>query len=103
MNATQFTRTDHHDHAAETLSIVRLCPPRYFYSADLGKDTPFLVQITAGTEPGGDFVGLYDLDGDQIQCANLEWELATEVPAEVLEQIETGWESGSSVVERVAR
>lgn len=51
----QFTRTSHDDGAVETLSLVR------------AEDGSLYVQVESGT-PGepGDYVGLYDLDGDQV-------------------------------------
>jgi hypothetical protein len=62
---------------------------------------PYCVQITTGLDTGDDFVGLYNLDGDKLDLGNCEWEAVAEVPAEVIEQIENGWESGSNVVERI--
>jgi hypothetical protein len=67
--AIQFTRKDLSDGAIETLSLVRL-----------DYDGSLAVQIVGGTpdEPG-EFVGLYDLDGDgdgdQLQLGNESWKL----------------------------
>lgn len=62
--AIQFTRKDLSDGAIETLTLVRL---------DSGG---LAVQIETGTPAErGDFMGLYDLDGDQIQTAGESWEL----------------------------
>jgi hypothetical protein len=57
--------------------------------------------VTTGPEPGDDFVGLYDLDGDRLDVGNADWEAVSEAPAEVIEQVEQGWETGTSTVERL--
>lgn len=103
---TRTDRTDRTDRTSEILTLVRLTSgarvDHGFVCADLdGARYPYLVQITTGTEPGDDFVGLYDLDGEAIDVGNAEWEIVTEAPAEVIEQIETSWESGSNEVVRI--
>lgn len=78
------------DGASEVLTLVRLA------SGDLA------VQITTGPNVDDDFVGIYDLDGEPIPYASgLEWEIATDVPANVIEQIETEWATGETVVTRL--
>lgn len=63
--AIQFTRKDLSDGATETLTLVRL-----------DSDGSLAVRIEAGTpDDPGDFVGLYDIDGDQIGLGNESWEL----------------------------
>ena len=96
----RWTRTDQSDDATETLALVVADSGKPYYCAELGRETPYLVQVTTGD----DRVGLYDLDGDRIDSAQVgSWELATgEIPADVIEQIESGWETGTSVVQRIA-
>jgi hypothetical protein len=99
-------RTDRSDDASEVLTLVRLTSGRLagkgFASQDLdGREYPYLVQVTTGPDMGDDFVGLYDLDGDKIDVGNADWVAVGKAPAEVIEQIENGWESGSSVVTRI--
>jgi hypothetical protein len=84
-----FTRTDD-DGSSEILTIVRL---------DGCED--YLVQVTSGPDEGDDFVGLYDLDGDQYPLSNcVTWDLATDVPADVIAAVEEGWATGQNTVER---
>jgi hypothetical protein len=66
-------------------------------------ETEIRIEICAGPEIGDDFVGLYALDGDQLQLDNCSWDAvdASEVPAEVIITIETDWECGSCRVERL--
>lgn len=88
---TQFKRTNLCDGAHEFLQIVQF----------EGEDD-YAVQITAEAGGHGDFIGLFDLDGDEISLSNeLTWEIAKEVPEEVIATIETEWESGTLVVARV--
>ena len=106
VTAPQFTRTDRSDGASEVLTLVKLTSGplagKSFTSQDLdGREYPYLVQITTGADVGDDFVGLYDLDGDKVDVGNAEWVTVAKVPAEVIEQIENGWESGSNVVARI--
>lgn len=96
-----WTRTET-DGASEVLRLVVLDDGAKFVCAELdGAEYPYLVQVTAGPGPGDDFVGLYDLDGERVEIVNREWELATDAPPEVIDQIERGWESGTSTVRRV--
>lgn len=96
-----WTRTDT-DGASEVLRLVVLDGGEKFVSSDLeGAEYPYLVQITSGPDAGDDFVGLYDLDGDEIAFANRTWELASEAPVDVIEQIESGWGNNTSAVARV--
>ncbi len=90
MSAVRWARTEYD--ASEVLTLVRLDD-----SGDLA------IQITAGPAEGDDFVGLYDLDGDQIQLANRAWTVVGEgdVPAEQIAEIGDTWESGTSVVARI--
>lgn len=91
--AIRFTRTDSNDGASEILTIVHVDGD----PADL-----FRVEVCAGPEVGDDFVGLYDLDGDQIRLGNAEWEAAEDVPDDVIEAVELGWESGTNTVKRLS-
>lgn len=103
MTIVQFKRTDRGDEAGEVLSIVKVAHD--YFCSDLDEHYPLLVQITTVADPGDDFVGLYDLDGERVDSAHVgEWELAraSEVPIEVIDQITRGWESGTSTVERLA-
>lgn len=104
--APRFTRRDQSDDASEVLTLVRITDGhlagKRLLCADLdGREYPYLIQVTTGPDLGDDFVGLYDLDGDQVDAAGCSWEVVTEAPAEVIEQVETGWESGMWVVERI--
>jgi hypothetical protein len=101
--AIRFTR-EQGDGASEILTIVRLDGGEEHVAACLdGRRTPYLVEVCAGPKIGDDFVGLYDLDGDQIQIGNASWEAAgDDVPADVIEAVESGWENGTSIVRRLA-
>lgn len=101
--APRFLRVDGSDRDA--LALVRLTSGHLagtdFPCQDLdGRDYPYLVQVTSG--PDSVFRGLFDLDGDPVDVGNAEWEIVTEAPAEVIAQIETSWESGTSVVTRLS-
>jgi hypothetical protein len=78
--------------SSETLTLVR---------RDSGK---LAIQITSGPDVGDDFVGLYDLDGDQIQTGSTEWTVVgdSDVSAEQIESITEDWESGTCTIERLA-
>lgn len=93
MAVLRWVRTDQSDGASEILTLVQI-----------DGDSQLRIEICAGPEIGDDFVGLYDLDGDQIQLGNCSWEAVdeSEVPADVITSIETDWESGSNVVTRMA-
>jgi hypothetical protein len=101
----QFRRIDRSDNASEVLSLVKPTDPAALFAcAELDQHLPYLVQITTGTEPGDDFVGLYDLDGDKVDQFHIgEWELAAaaEVPADVVDLLATSWETGSWEVTRI--
>jgi hypothetical protein len=92
VSAVRFRRTDQSDGASEILTVVRL-----------DGETDLSIEICAGPEIGDDFVGLYDLDGEQMNLGKASWEAvdAAEVPTDVIEAIETDWESGSNIVERL--
>ena len=91
------------DGAHEYLQIVRLDYKRTFVSEALGgKRSPFIVQITSDSGGHGDFVGVFDLDGDKIDAHGLSWEIADDVPAEVIETVETGWADCDNVLTRAA-
>lgn len=98
MPAPRFLHTDYRDGASEVLTLVRLVAgpfaDKQFTCRDLdGAEYPYLVQIATGPEPDDDFVGLYDLDGDQVDPGNMaEWEIVTHAPAEVIAQIESSWD-----------
>lgn len=97
----RFIRKDMTDGAIETLTICRL-DTGVFFADCLEAESPYVVQIEAGTPDDlGDFVGLYDLDGERIE-QRCTWEVASDVPAEVREAVEEGWASGSNTVEPVA-
>lgn len=71
-------------------------------NGDRSEDYPYLIQITSGPDMGDDFVGLYTLDGDRVELGNgWTWEVVGEAPIEVVNAIETGWETGTSVVTRI--
>ena len=91
MSAVRYRRTDSSDGASEILTVVRI-----------DGESDFVIEICSGPGIGDDFVGLYDLDGDQLRTGNCSWEVVdeSEVPAEVIEMIETDWESGTNVVAR---
>ena len=98
-----FARTDCSDPTVfETLRICTLDSGETHYSEWLESDTRFVVQVTTGPDVGDDFVGLYDLDGEEIRVANASWTVApaAEIPAAVIEAVEEGWASGSYVVTR---
>lgn len=103
--APRFTRRDRD--ASEVLAIVR-AEDRHGNAitssfSEQGPEYPYLVQVTSGPDVGDDFVGLYTLDGDKIDQANgWTWEIVSEAPIEVIEAIEIGWATGTSVVERAA-
>lgn len=106
MNAIRFTRTDRADGAFEVLTLVRLTSGKFadenFPCAGLdGREYPYLVEVCAGPNIGDDFIGLYDLDGEQIHPGNADWEGVTSAPNEVIEQIARGWETGTSTVARL--
>ncbi len=96
MSALRWTRTDQSDGAHEILTIVRI-----------DGQTDLCVEVCAGPEIGDDFVGLFDLDGEQLTLGNCSWdavdasEVPSEVRAEVVTTIETDWEHGSTIVERL--
>lgn len=99
-SAHRFSRTGA-DGASEILTLAKLTNGEIFVSEDLdGAEYPYLVQVTAGQELGTDFVGLYDLDGSRVDVGNSSWVAVTEAPVAVIEQIESGWETGSNVVTR---
>ena len=87
----QYTRRNHDGNAVETLSLVRR-----------DRDGELVVQIESGTpaDRERDFVGLYSVDGDQLQLGNETWELAEDVPDAAADEIFADWESGSYLVER---
>jgi hypothetical protein len=62
-----------------------------------------VVQVTTGGDDGDDFVGLYDLDGDQIHGTET-WTVVgeDEISPETIAEVEGNWECGSSVVTRLA-
>lgn len=90
MSAARWRRTDLSYGVSEILTIVRIDG-----EADLA------VEVCSGSEIGDDFIGLFDLDGDQLQSnRSRSWEVVEleDLPAEVVEQIE-GWAHGNTVVE----
>jgi hypothetical protein len=74
----------HTDGAFEVLSLIQID----------GLDG-YAVQVTAD---GDDFVGLYDLDGDAINLSNMTWTLCSSAPAEAIESVANGWETGTTTV-----
>ncbi len=70
-------------------------------AAEAQKD---VVQVTTGADAGDDFVGLYDLDGDQIQLGNETWTVVgkDEVSPDTIAEVEGNWECGLSVVTRLS-
>lgn len=101
----QWTRTDVPD-ASETLRLVRFDSGLTGYCADLDRETPYFIQITTGPGTGDDLVGLYDLDGERLDGAQFgSWDVvpaSEDVPADVIDQIETGWDGGTAIVTRAA-
>lgn len=104
MNATtnapiRFTRTDH-DGATETLTLVYLSAERgNLYCDEMGRETPYAVLVEQDH-----YSQVFDLDGDEIRpaIARDDYSLATDAPADVIEQLAYGWESGTTTVERVS-
>ena len=101
----RFLRTDA-DGASEMLTLVQITDGPLagdnFACVDLDGEYPYLVQITKGASTCGDFVGLYDLDGEPINSRNCQWVGVDEAPSDVVEQIETGWAYGTSTVTRLS-
>lgn len=72
-------------------------------------ETLEIVRFTKGLEgygvqvldEDGDLEGIYDLDGEQITFGGIEFEVASDVPAEVKEAVEDGWATGNNVVTEV--
>ena len=93
VSAVRWTRTDPSDGAHEILTLVR-------------RDAVggVVVQVTTGADAGDDFVGLYDLDGDQIQLGNETWTVLAEdeVSPDTVAEVVGNWECGSSVVTRIS-
>lgn len=85
------------DGSSEVLTICQL-DEGTLYSEALGVESPYVVQVTSGPEPGDDFVGLYDLDGERIDWSS-SWEIVEDVPTEVIEAVREGWATGETVVE----
>lgn len=90
MKTLRWKRTDQSDGASEILTIVRI-----------DGDFRYYVEICSGPNVGDDFVGLYTLEGDQVRLSNCSWEVVSNPPREIIVQIETDWESGSNVIERL--
>lgn len=83
------------DGATEILTIVHV---------DGAEAGDFAIEIKSGPELGADFVGIYDLDGAELQTgARASWEAVdeTDVPAEVVTAIEEDWAHALYVVERL--
>lgn len=93
MSTVRWARTDQCDGAHEILTLVR---------RDAVGDV--VVQVTTGADDGDDFVGLYDLDGDQIQLGTETWTVVgeDEISPETIAEVEGNWECGSSVVTRLS-
>ena len=71
-------------------------------SEALGRESAFVVQITTGSGGHGDFVGLYDLDGRQLQThQHTGWELAEEAPDDVIMAVANWADVRRAVIERV--
>jgi len=86
------------DDSSECLRLVTVDHGDQFFCDDLGGDYPYLVQVTSGPEVGDDFVGLFDLDGCEVRLASGQsWQTVSResVPEAVIDQIETGWDTGS--------
>lgn len=97
----KFTRRDaSSDSLVETLTIVRL--PEELFCDELGRDTPFGVEVT---EPSTGHVSVHDLDGAELSswfgaAGSREIAVDAEIPADVIDAVESGWAQGSNVVER---
>lgn len=87
----RWTRRELADDTSEILTLVRVD----------GRDGYF-VEICAGPEIGDDFVGLFWLDGTRVDLGNCTWAPVQTAPRSVITQIESDWESGTTVVERFA-
>jgi hypothetical protein len=94
--AIQFERSG--DGATELLTVCRIDAPHPLAGE-------LVIQIEAGhaTDDEREFVGLYDLDGDQLSTGNCTWECVApeELLAEQIAEIEVSWETGTSTVRRV--
>lgn len=88
--AIRWERRDYTDGASEILTLCKI-----------DGDDDYVIQITSGLDAGDDFVGLYDLDGEQIPLGNNTWEIVCDAPAELIAEIEQNWESGTTTVNRV--
>ena len=90
------------DDARETLTLVRLDSGETHYCAELDRETPYLVQVTAGPGPGDDLVGIYDLDGERVELPSPgSWDAVTDAPADVIAAVGDGWATGTTTVERM--
>ncbi len=96
----QFKRTL--DSSFEFLQICRLPDEQTLTSEALGRESAFVVQITTGSGGHGDFVGLYDLDGRQLQThQHTDWEMAEEAPDDVIMAVANWADVRRAVIERV--
>ena len=87
------------DGASECLRLVTVDNGDQFYCDDLEGDYPYLVQVTSGPNVGDDFVGVFDLDGGEVNLpSGQSWTLVSReaVPEEVLAQIEVGWDNAET-------
>lgn len=93
----QFRRTDLNEDWEQTLTIME--SEQQYYAHYLGKETPYLVQVTHGTDY---YVGLFDLDGSALTPPPRSWWVAQTVPVDVIEAVEQGWATANHVIERLA-
>ena len=97
----RFTRTDLSDGATETLTLVTLPEGETLYCDALDREERYAVLV----EQGDSFAGLYDLDGDEVPSSVVgirDTAPATTAPEDVIEQIASGWQTGTTSVERFA-
>ena len=91
MTAARWTLTSL-DGSSEVLTVVRIdgC-------------SELCVEVAAGPEIGDDFVGLYDMNGAQIQTPDCSWEAVDEgeIPSTVIEGFPLNWERGNSTITRL--
>ena len=95
VSAVRWTRTAC-DGASEILTLVRL-------DSETRLCGDLAIEICAGPEVGDDFVGLYSLDGDQLNLGNASWSAVEEarVSRRLVSRIARDWESGTSTVTRL--
>jgi hypothetical protein len=93
MSVVRFLREDL-DGSSEVLTVVRL-----------DEDADLAIEVCAGPNVGDDFVGIYDLDGEQIPFPGAgSWSVVdgAELTEQEIADIEEGWATGTTTVTRLA-